>query len=82
MQNNSLPKIATQHSIKIDVKEGETYVWCACGLSANQPFCDGSHAGSGFLPVSYVAEESKIISFCGCKRSTKGVICDGTHKQL
>ena len=82
MSDNLLPKIATTRSIKIDVKKGETYVWCACGLSAAQPLCDGSHVGSGFSPVYYLAEETKLISFCGCKRSTKGVICDGTHKQL
>jgi CDGSH-type Zn-finger protein len=82
MQDNTLPKIATLQSIKIDVKQGETYFWCACGLSAKQPFCDGSHAGSGFSPVAYQAEESKLISFCGCKHSKKGIICDGTHKEL
>ena len=25
------------------VEAGKTYYWCACGRSANQPFCDGSH---------------------------------------
>ena len=32
----------------IDVVEGKNYLWCACGKSARQPFCDGSHATSGF----------------------------------
>ena len=27
------------------------YWWCACGRSKRQPFCDGSHKGSGFEPV-------------------------------
>ena len=25
------------------VEAGKDYWWCACGLSKNQPFCDGSH---------------------------------------
>jgi CDGSH-type Zn-finger protein len=33
--------------IPIDVKAGETYWWCRCGLSRQQPFCDGSHNKSG-----------------------------------
>jgi len=82
MQNNSLPKIAFPRSIKIEVKKGEKYLWCACGMSADQPFCDGSHKGTGFSPVLYEAAEDKIVGFCGCKHSKNGPICDGTHKQL
>ncbi len=29
------------------VEEGKEYWWCACGQSADQPFCDGSHKGTG-----------------------------------
>ncbi len=25
------------------VEEGQTYVWCSCGLSAEQSWCDASH---------------------------------------
>lgn len=79
---NKLPKAATLHSLKIEVKQGEKYFWCSCGLSTKQPLCDGSHAGTGFSPVVYTADECKLVSFCGCKQSKKGVICDGAHKQL
>jgi CDGSH-type Zn-finger protein len=78
----SLPKIATKHSIKIQVEKDKTYYWCSCGLSANQPFCDGSHSGTGFAPIAYTATEDRIVGFCGCKHSEKGPICDGTHKKL
>ena len=37
----------------VDVEEGKSYEWCACGRSANQPFCDGSHRGSGITQVHY-----------------------------
>ena len=35
------------------VQKGEKkkYAWCACGESTNQPFCDGSHKGTGFSPI-------------------------------
>jgi len=41
------------------VEEGKKYQWCACGRSAAQPFCDGSHAGTGITPVEYTATATK-----------------------
>jgi CDGSH-type Zn-finger protein len=79
---SNLPKIAKPGSIKVEVTKGESYYWCSCGLSANQPFCDGSHKGSDFTPVPYKAEEDKVVSFCGCKFSKKTPLCDGSHKDL
>jgi len=66
---------------KIEVTEGESYFWCACGKSKNQPFCDGTHKGSEFAPVKYVAEETKTIAFCGCRKSGNAPLCDGTHRK-
>ncbi len=79
-----LPRIAGYKSAKIEVTAGKEYFWCSCGLSQNQPFCDGSHNGTGFSPISYKAETDGIVGFCLCKQSQKagGVICDGAHKQL
>ena len=39
--------------IGVDVVEGKSYYWCTCGKSSKQPFCDGSHKGSGFAPLQY-----------------------------
>ena len=66
----------------VAVEAGKDYYWCACGLSRNQPFCDGSHKGGPFVPVKYTATESKTVYFCGCKASAKAPLCDGTHSKL
>ena len=41
--------------------EKKKYAWCACGESENQPFCDGSHKGSGFSPIIVDNEKDKNI---------------------
>ena len=76
------PIIAQPSPYPIEVEAGKSYFWCACGRSAKQPFCDGSHKGSGFAPVKYTAEVSKKVFFCGCKHSGKAPLCDGAHKGL
>ena len=76
------PIPAQKSPYQYDVEAGKNYVWCACGRSSNQPFCDGSHSGTGLTPVVYKAEESKTVWFCGCKQSGKKPLCDGTHAKL
>jgi CDGSH-type Zn-finger protein len=34
--------------------EPGVYWWCACGKSASQPYCDGSHKGSDFSPANKI----------------------------
>lgn len=76
------PVIARRAPYAVEVEEGKKYFWCACGRSANQPFCDGSHKGSGFTPVAFTAEESKRLFFCGCKHTKNAPLCDGSHSKL
>jgi CDGSH-type Zn-finger protein len=64
----------------VEVEQGESYFWCACGRSAKQPFCDGSHKGTGFEPLKYTADKSKRVFFCGCKATATAPLCDGSHK--
>ena len=64
------------------VTKGETYYWCACGQSSNQPFCDGSHKGTSFTPLAFKAEKSETVYLCGCKKTKTPPFCDGTHKGL
>ena len=65
----------------VDVEAGKNYYWCACGKSAKQPFCDGSHKGSEFTPVKYSASEAAKVYFCGCKATKNQPMCDGSHKK-
>ncbi len=76
-----LPKRAADTPFGIDVEAGESYFWCACGLSATQPFCDGSHKGTGYSPVRLDATENTKLFFCGCKATGTAPLCDGSHKQ-
>lgn len=76
------PIIAQKAPYPVEVEAGKTYFWCSCGRSANQPFCDGSHKGTGLTPVKYTAEEARKVWFCGCKQSAGAPMCDGAHKAL
>ena len=75
------PTIAQKAPYAVDLEPG-TYWWCACGKSASQPFCDGSHKGSGFMPVKFEISETTKVWLCGCKHSGDQPFCDGTHKKL
>lgn len=66
--------------IAVEVSANQRYWWCSCGLSKSQPFCDGSHKGSDFKPVEYVATEDKRLFFCTCKATQSAPFCDGSHK--
>jgi CDGSH-type Zn-finger protein len=75
------PKIAGRAPIVLELEPG-TYYWCACGRSQNQPFCDGSHEGTGIEPKEFTITSPTRIALCTCKRSNKSPICDGMHKAL
>ncbi len=78
----STPEIAKKGPYVVEVEAGRKYFWCACGRSAKQPFCDGSHKGTGFAPIPFEAKKSGEVYFCGCKRAKRKPLCDGTHKSL
>ena len=74
--------VAQKSPYPIAVEAGKSYYWCACGKSASQPFCDGSHKGSEFAPMMYKADASKTLYFCGCKQTANAPFCDGRHAKL
>ena len=76
------PTIASRKGFYYEVKAGKRYLWCSCGRSKQQPFCDGSHAGTAFLPIPFKAERDEDVIFCGCKHTSTAPFCDGTHSNL
>jgi methylamine---glutamate N-methyltransferase subunit C len=78
----SNPIIADNKPKPVTLNKGEEYYFCACGRSKNQPFCDGSHAGTEFTPKAFTAEEDGEAYLCMCKYSANKPFCDGSHKQF
>lgn len=78
----SNPVIADNKPKKVSLEKGKKYFFCACGRSANQPFCDGSHAGTEFRPQPFTAEKDGDAFLCMCKQTGNVPFCDGTHKKF
>ncbi len=78
----STPKIARPKGFYYEVKAGQRYLWCSCGRSGKQPFCDGSHVGTTFKPVLFEAKIDEDVIFCGCKQTGTAPFCDGAHNNL
>ena len=67
---------------QVELEEGKRYAWCSCGRSKKQPFCDGSHAGTGMEPLMFTAERTETALLCGCKDTGDPPFCDGSHLLL
>ncbi|MFQ5717963.1 MAG: CDGSH iron-sulfur domain-containing protein [Acidobacteriota bacterium] len=75
------PTVAEKYPAVLELEPG-TYHWCRCGRSAGQPYCDGSHAGTAFTPLTFTIEEKKTVALCQCKVTGNAPFCDGAHKRL
>jgi CDGSH-type Zn-finger protein len=75
------PIIVARKSLALEVEPG-THWWCSCGRSSNQPFCDGSHKGTGLQALKFEVTEKKTFYFCQCKHTKNPPFCDGSHKAL
>lgn len=75
------PKVAGSAPVVLQLDRGD-YFWCACGRSANQPWCDGSHEGTGIEPVALEIEAPSTVALCLCKQTGDRPRCDGSHNQL
>lgn len=76
------PRIAARRPIAVELETGKEYYWCACGRSRNQPFCDGSHAGTDFTPLAFTPQKDGEAWLCRCKHSDNPPYCDGSHARL
>lgn len=50
------PIVANNKPIAVGLEANREYHFCTCGRSSNQPFCDGSHAGTGFAPRAFTPQ--------------------------
>lgn len=66
----------------VSLEKGKKYAWCACGRSTNQPFCDGSHKGSGISPIVFKPKLDEEVLLCTCKATKLPPYCDGSHNNL
>ena len=73
--------MSNEHPIVLDLEPG-TYYWCSCGKTKNQPFCDGSHEGTTYLPIEFKINEKKQVALCNCQRSQDAPNCDGSHENV
>jgi glutamate synthase domain-containing protein 2/CDGSH-type Zn-finger protein len=76
------PLVAARYPAKLRLEAGKTYLWCRCGRSRSQPFCDDSHKGTGLSPVEFEPRETAEVLLCQCKATADQPFCDGTHRLL
>ena len=76
------PPVICQKKPMVESVFPGTYWWCACGRSKNQPYCDGSHEGTGWGPRQVEITETRQVAWCACKHSQNPPFCDGTHSKL
>ena len=73
---------ATNEPAFVEVEKGKSYLWCSCGLSKEQPFCDGSHHGTTHKPLLFEAKVNARYKLCNCKLTQNGPFCDMSHRKV
>ena len=72
---------AENEPVFIELEAG-THLWCTCGFSKNQPFCDGSHNGTKHKPLVFEMKKKKTMKICNCKMTGSGPFCDDAHLEI
>jgi CDGSH-type Zn-finger protein len=84
------------YTLRNKLEPDTEYEWCACGLSATQPLCDGAcfkwrpgdEGVSGAQqipgPVKFrtASHRQSIHIVCGCKYTKQPPYCDGVHSSI
>lgn len=78
VRGDDVPDMPQRGPYIVQVEAGKRYAWCSCGRSATQPWCDGSHEGTDYEPISFEAPISGEYYMCGCKQSDNKPYCFGT----
>jgi CDGSH-type Zn-finger protein len=73
------PDMRINEPATVSLEKGVSYLYCQCGHSKNQPFCDGSHHGTKHKPLRFTAARTTTARLCNCKRSGAGPYCDDSH---
>jgi len=73
--------IKNKNPIKVHLEKDKDYYWCACGLSKDGTFCDGSHKTTNLVPMKFSVQEDKSYFLCGCKKTNNKPFCDGSHSK-
>ena len=76
------PIIAMTKPARVSLKAGKKYFWCVCGRSSSQPFCDGSHRGTGLEPMAVSVDQDREAFLCQCEATGNAPFCDGSHSRL
>jgi sterol desaturase/sphingolipid hydroxylase (fatty acid hydroxylase superfamily)/CDGSH-type Zn-finger protein len=73
------PRTATEEPVAVSLDKDEQFLWCRCGKSRNQPFCDGTHHGSKSKPLLCAAKRTGKARICNCKKTRTAPFCDNSH---
>ena len=76
------PEIAAKEPVGLELDPEQSYLWCACGKSKDQPFCDFTHKGTSIMPVRFSPDEKGEAWLCQCKQTKNPPYCDGSHNDL
>eukprot|EP00347_Sterkiella_histriomuscorum_P000048 403377383 len=81
--------------LELNWNKGKSYLYCTCGHSKTQPFCDGAHralqdykdpeTNQTYKPLKVdIQKVQSGFVWCGCKRNRleAGPNCDGNHTRI